>query len=52
MYDGEVKVMRKAAGAFSFVNCEVRQSEELSLLPVGKGSGQWQKAQWCAELFV
>ena len=47
-----VKVARKAADAFSFVNCEVKQSDELSLLPVGKGSGQRTEEKRCTELFV
>jgi hypothetical protein len=38
-----VKVARKAADAFSFVNCEVKQSDELSLLPVGKVVGNGRK---------
>ena len=48
----DVKVARKAADVFSFVNCEVKQSDELSLLPVGTGSGQRTEEKRCTELFV
>lgn len=39
-----VKVKKVAVSAFSFVNCEVKQSGELSLLPLAKGSKEWPEA--------
>jgi hypothetical protein len=40
MYDG-VKISKKAAEQNSFVSCEARQSGVLSVLPVSKGSKEW-----------
>jgi hypothetical protein len=45
-----VKMREVAAGAFSFVNCEVNQSGELSLLPLVKGSKERSEVNRYAEL--
>jgi hypothetical protein len=45
-----VKIREKAAEQGSFVSCEARQSEVLSLLPVSKGSAKWDKKDGNAEL--
>jgi hypothetical protein len=52
MYDEVLKSQREAARQDSFVNCDVRQSRNLSPLPGNKGSAQRQKEKWQAKPLV
>jgi len=45
-----VKIKKKAVEQGSFVSCEARQSGVLSLLPVSKGSKEWNQKDRDAEL--
>jgi len=44
MYDGLLKGKREAVGVATFVGCEIEQRGKLSLLPLSKGSKEWDQA--------
>ena len=50
MYDGKLNKEERQVGQDSFVSCEARQSGVLSLLPVSKGSKEWNQKDRDAEL--